>query len=182
MCVPGERGDTSPLRAFTGFLMCSLSAPLQPLSHLSLLSQPEGADGCQRSTASLLLVLSCCLSACRASSSSLGRRAAVGRDTTQSSSIFMFLWISVKCRAESDTTAEDCLPLGPTPHLSALIVRLMEWVYRNCLCSVQFKVSERWRRRAVNHIWNTHFTWGVSDEMFGEGVITVREHILYQAV
>lgn len=96
--------------------------------------------------------------------------AAPGRDTAKSSFVFISLWFSVKCRAGSDTIAENCLPFAPTAHLSALIVRLTEWVYRNCLCSVPFKVSERWRRRAVNHILKcTNHLGGYPDELFGEG-------------
>lgn len=139
VCPWGEGWHQSswPLGAFTGFLMCSLSSPLQPLSHLSLFSVPQG-----RQTGGWYYPAVCL----PADSSSLGRRAAAGRDTGQSSSVFMFLWTSVKCCAGSDTTSEDCLLLGRTPHLSALIVRLMEWVSINWLCSVQFRVSKRWRK------------------------------------
>lgn len=94
----GRHQSSWPLRAFTGFLMCSLSSPLQPLSHLSLLSLPEGKQTgvCAPQLHCCWYYPAVCLPAEHPPPVLVGGQQ---RGEGESLSVFMFLWIPVKCCA-----------------------------------------------------------------------------------
>lgn len=163
LCPWGEQWHKSfwPLRAFTSFLMSSLYSPVQPLlCHHSVPHLRGGRRGVSGSQLHCWYYPAVCLPA-EPPPAPAWVEGLVARDMAQSSSVFISLWFSVKCCARSDTTAENCLPLVPTSHLSALIVWLQSQSTEIACAACHLKCQRDGEELLIIY-WDEQITWGLS--------------------